>query len=101
MTPIPAMIPEMMALDTSHLLVNTLKPLSSDAARRTPSDWRLRSLSTLITTPLLKTYLSKLAVAKTFGEVDEEVIKEGDRVDEVDVGRGVGIEKTVLLITRS
>lgn len=38
-------------------------------------------------------------MGKRVGEVDEEEgIKEGDRVDEVEVGRGVDIENTVLLI---
>jgi hypothetical protein len=47
-----------------------------------------------------RTYLSKLAVGKRTGEVvEDEGIEEVGRVDNVDVGRGVGIENTVLLIT--
>lgn len=60
----------------------------------------LPSLSVLATTLALQTYPSRLTVGKRVGEVDEEEgIKDGDRVDEVEVGRGVGVENTVLLIT--
>ena len=44
-------------------------------------------------------HLSNRAVDRA-GELDEEEdIKEGDRVDEVEVGRGVDVGNTVLLIT--
>ena len=47
-----------------------------------------------------QTYLSKLAVGGRVGGVDGgEGIKEGDRIGEVEVGRGDGTEKTVPLIT--
>lgn len=40
------------------------------------------------------------AVGGRVGKMDEEEgIKEGDRIDEVEVGRGVDIGNTVLLIT--
>lgn len=46
------------------------------------------------------TYLSKLAVGRRIGKVDEdEDIGECGRVDGVEVGRGVGIENALLLIT--
>jgi hypothetical protein len=78
MRPIPAMNPEAMALEVTHLSVNTLN--SFEAARGGLDDWKL----------------SKLAVGTRVGE--EEGIKEGGRVDEVEVGKGVGVENTVLLI---
>jgi hypothetical protein len=80
--PIPAMAAETMALEMTPLSVNTLN--LSDAACSPSFDWKL----------------SKFAVGGGFSEVDEEEgIKEGGRVDEIEVGRGVGFENTVLLIT--
>lgn len=82
MRPIPAMIAETMALEMTPFSVNTLK--LPDAAGRTWFVWML----------------SNPAVGEKVGEVDEEEdIEEGDRVDEVEVGRGVNVENTVLLIT--
>lgn len=44
--------------------------------------------------------MSKAAVERRVGDGDEdEDMKGGDRVDDVEVGRGVGVDETVLLIT--
>lgn len=84
MRPIPAMIPERIALETTHLPVTTLKAPLSDAARKTWFDWEL----------------SKAAVGMRVGDADEgDGMEEGDTVDDVEVGRSVDVEKTVLLIT--
>jgi hypothetical protein len=49
---------------------------------------------------IVQAYRSNWAVGKRVGEADEEEdVKEGDRVDEVGVGRDADIENTVLLIT--
>lgn len=49
---------------------------------------------------IMSTYPLNSAVGKTIGEVDEEEdMKEGDKVDEVGVGRDFSGGNTVLLIT--
>ena len=100
MTQTPAISAEAMVLEVTHLSVKILKPPSFDAGCRMRVDWKLPSLSASTTIPELQTYLSKAAVGKGTSEEDEdEDIKGSDRVGEVVVGRGVGVEKTVLLIT--
>jgi len=81
MRPIPAMAAETMALAMSPLLVIILK--SFDPTDRARSCWTL----------------SKLALDERVGKVDGGCIKEGDRVDEVEVGRTINPGNTVLLIT--
>lgn len=84
MRPIPAMAPERITLETTHLPVTTLKAPLSDAARKTWFDWEL----------------SKAEVERRVGDADEgDGMKEGDTVDDGEVGRSVDVEKIVLLIT--
>jgi len=99
MRPTTAMIAETMALEMTPLSVNTSK--SSDTSFRTWFVWVLPNFSTLTTTlAIARAYLSNWTVgeANVNGVNEEEGIKEGDRVDEVAVGRGVGSENIVLLI---
>jgi len=88
----------MMALEMTPLSVNTLK--SSDTIRRPLFGCVLTNFSILTKTLCDCTaYLSNWAVGVDVNEVNEEEgIKEGDRVDEVEVGRGVDSVNTVLLI---
>ena len=101
MRPIPAMIPERTALETTHLPVTTLKAPLSDAARKTWFDWELRKFQCLDNDHRTAwAYLSKAAVERRVGDADKgEAMEEVDRVDGVEVGRGVDVEKIVLLIT--
>lgn len=49
---------------------------------------------------ITQTHLSNEAVGRGVGGLDEEEgIEGGDIVDEVEVGRGIDVENTVLLIT--
>jgi len=80
--PITAIVAEKMALVMTPLLVDILK--SPDAARRAGFDWEL----------------SNWTGGGAVGEVDkEEGIKEGDGVDDIEVGRGVDVGNIVSLIT--
>lgn len=51
--PIPAIVPERMALETTQLSVTTLKPPPFAAARRPSVDWKLPSVRISIATPPL------------------------------------------------